>query len=77
MMDHAPLTETQRALMPDLGDDACGFWDLVWLRTGEQRAQESSDAPVPDRPDRSRVEVASGAGLCPAGALDGVRARVA
>ncbi len=41
MMDHAPLTETQRALMPDLGDDACGFWDLVWLGTGEQHAQEA------------------------------------
>jgi hypothetical protein len=30
--------------MPWLGDDLCGFWDLVWLDTDEQHPQEASAA---------------------------------
>ena len=43
-MDDAPLSATQRVLLPMISDDAYGFWELVWLDTNAQRPQEAAEA---------------------------------
>ena len=42
--------------MPELGDDLCGFWDLVWLDTDERHPEEASAALL-DLFQRGYVEV--------------------
>jgi len=55
-VDKTPLTDAQRSLVPSLGDDLSGFWDLVWLDTDEQHPEEAS-AGLLDLFQRGYVEV--------------------